>query len=97
MLTQDLPVIAPDEAHERLVSPAPVLISEADVALATAITLATAMVLRNRPPARRRWMEATRGLLATARRSLTAPAYDATAVSFTATPLSLNKDCSSPA
>jgi hypothetical protein len=66
MLTQNLADITPDEARERLVSPAPVLISEHEVALATATAL------RTRPPAQRRWFEATHGLLAAVQRSLAA-------------------------
>jgi hypothetical protein len=72
MLTQNLAVITPDEARERMVAPAPApaLISEHEVALATAIAL------RARPQARRRWMEATHGLLAAVQRSFAAPTHD---------------------
>ncbi|UMB69082.1 hypothetical protein [Mycobacterium paraterrae] len=70
MVTDNPAVITPDEAQERLVSPAPVLISEHEVALATAIAL------QGRPPARRRWIGATHGLLVAVRRSLAAPARD---------------------
>jgi hypothetical protein len=69
MVTDNSTVITTDEAQERLVCPAPVLISEHEVALATAIAL------RPRPPARRRWMSATHGLLAAVQRSLTAPVH----------------------
>jgi hypothetical protein len=65
MLTENLAVITPDEAKERLVSPAPVLISEHEVALATAVAL------RPRPTTRRRWFEATQVLFAAMQRSLT--------------------------
>ncbi len=64
MLTQTLAVIPPDEAAERLVLPAPVLITEQEVALGTAIAL------RARPATRRRWFEATHVLLAAVQRSL---------------------------
>ena len=63
MLTQTLAVITPDEAAERLVLPAPVLITEQEVALGTAIAL------RARPTTRRRWFEATHVLLAAVQRS----------------------------
>ena len=52
-----------DEARERLVSPAPVLISQHEVALGTAVAL------RARPTTRRRWFEATKVLLAAMQRS----------------------------
>jgi hypothetical protein len=71
MLTDNIAAITPDEAREtlgeaqeRLVLPAPVLISEHEVALATAIAL------RPRPTTRRRWFGATHVLLAVMRRSL---------------------------
>jgi hypothetical protein len=70
MLTQDLAVTAPDEAQERLVSPAPVLISEHEVALATSIAL------RTRPPARSRWAEATHALVAAVHRAVAPPTRD---------------------
>ena len=73
MLTRNLAAITPDEARERLVSPAPVLISEHEVALATAIPLQP-------PPARRRWIDATHGLLAAVQRSFAAPAHPDPAV-----------------
>lgn len=69
MLPDNLAAITPDEARERLVSPAPVMISEHEVALATAIAL------QARPPARRRWIDATRSLLAGIERSFAAPAH----------------------
>jgi hypothetical protein len=52
-----------DEAQERLVSPAPVLISEHEVSLGTAVAL------RPRPKIRRRWFDTTKVLLAAMRRS----------------------------
>jgi hypothetical protein len=70
MLTYDLAVISPDEDSERTVSPAPVLISEHEVALATAVAL------RTRPQPRRRWIDTARGLFAAIQRSLAAPAHD---------------------
>ncbi len=69
MLTDNLAAVTPDEARERLISPAPVLISEHEVALATTIAL------RPRPPAPRRWIGAARGLLAAAQRSSAAPVH----------------------
>jgi hypothetical protein len=70
MLTENLAVITPDEARERLASPAPVLISEHEVALATAIALTP------RPTTRRRWVEATQTMLAAMRRTLAPPARE---------------------
>jgi hypothetical protein len=70
MLTQDLAVIAPDEAQERLASTAPVLISEHEVAFATSIAL------RTRPPARSRWAEATHALVAAVHRTVAPPTHD---------------------
>lgn len=64
MITENLQDITLDEARERLVSPAPVLISEHEVAFGTAV------VLRPRPRTRRRWIEATHALLAAGRRAL---------------------------
>src|ERR1700722_19141007 len=71
MLTENTAVItldeaqeSVDEARERLVSPAPVLISEHEVALGTAVAL------RPRPKTRRRWFETTKVLLAAMQRSL---------------------------
>ena len=65
MLTQHLADVTPDEARERLVSPAPVLISEHEVALSTAVAL------QPRPKTRRRWFGATQALLASVQRSVT--------------------------
>ena len=53
-----------DEARERLVSPAPVLISEQEVALGTAAAL------RARPKTRRRWFGAVNVLRGAMQRSL---------------------------
>jgi hypothetical protein len=71
MLTENTTVITVDEAREsldeareRLVSPVPVLISEHQVALGTAVAL------RPRPKTRRRWFEATHVWLAAMQRSL---------------------------
>jgi hypothetical protein len=64
MITENIAVIALDETRERLVSPAPVLISEHEVVLGTAVAL------RARPTTRRRWFEATHVLLAAVQRSL---------------------------
>ena len=71
MLTENTTVITVDEAREsldeareRLVSPVPVLISEHQVALGTAVAL------RPRPKTRRRWFEATHVWLAAKQRSL---------------------------
>ena len=70
MLTENTAVItldeaqkSLDEARERLVSPAPVLISEHEVALGTAVAL------RARPTTRRRWFDAINVLRAAVRRS----------------------------
>ena len=65
MLTDTFAVIAQDETQERLVAPAPVLITEREVALSTAIAL------QPRPKTRRRWVEATHALLASVQRSVT--------------------------
>jgi hypothetical protein len=70
MLTENLAAITPDEARERLASTAPVVISEHEVALATAVAL------RARPTTRRRWFEAPQVLLAAMQRSLTPPARE---------------------
>jgi len=67
MLTKNFADVTLDEARERLVSPA--LISEHEVVLTTAVALYA------RPPARRRWIDATHGLLAAVRRSFAAPAH----------------------
>ena len=70
MITENIAVITPDEAREtpdedreRLVSPAPVLITEHEVALGSAVAL------RARPTTRRRWFERINVLLAAMRRS----------------------------
>ena len=60
-----------DEAKERLVSPAPVVISEHEVAVGTAVAL------RARPTTRRRWFEATKVRLAALQRSLTPSTQEA--------------------
>jgi len=70
MLTENRAVITLDEAEERLVSLAPVLISEHEVALSTAIAL------QPRPKPRRRWFNATHAVLASVQRTLTPPAHD---------------------
>ena len=71
MVTENIAVITSDEAREtvdevreRLVSSAPVLISEQEVVLGTAVAL------RARPTTRRRWFEAINVLRAGVRRSL---------------------------
>jgi hypothetical protein len=71
MLTENIAVVSLDEAgeiveeaRERLVSPAPVLISEHEVVLGTAVAL------RARPKSRRRWFAATNVLLAALQSSL---------------------------
>ena len=64
MLTENIAVVTSDEARERLVSPAPVLISEQEVVLGTAVAL------RARPATRRRWFEAINVLRAATQRSL---------------------------
>jgi hypothetical protein len=69
MLTDDRTIITPDEACERLVPPTPVLISEHEVALATAVAL------QAQPSTRRRWIDATHGLLVAVQRSFAAPAH----------------------
>ncbi|HEY2198643.1 MAG TPA: hypothetical protein VGH69_13265 [Mycobacterium sp.] len=70
MLTENMAVRTPDEApetldeaRERLVSPAPILISEQEV------VLGTATALRARPATRRRWFEAINVLRAAMQRS----------------------------
>ncbi len=84
MLTPNLELktstdVAENEARERLVSPAqprtpeqpaPVLITEQEVALGTAIAL------RAQPSALRRWVEAARVLLANMERAIVAPTED---------------------
>lgn len=64
MITENTAVITLDEARERLVSPAPVLISEHEVVLGTAVAL------RARPAVRRWWSDATHVLLAAVQRSI---------------------------
>ena len=64
MITENLELVTLDEAQERLVSPAPVLITEQEVAFGTAVAL------RTRPTTRRRWIEATHVLLAPCSRAL---------------------------
>lgn len=71
MLTEHIAVVTSDEApealneaRERLVSPAPILISEQEV------VLGTAAALRARPTALRRWLEPINVLRATMQRSL---------------------------
>jgi hypothetical protein len=59
-----------DEAQERLVAPAPVLITEHEVALGTAVAL------RARPTARRRWVGARQLLLAALNRRLAPSTQD---------------------
>ncbi|HWF69229.1 MAG TPA: hypothetical protein VG187_06615 [Mycobacterium sp.] len=59
-----------DEAQEQLVSPAPVLITEQEVALGTAVAL------QAQPTRRHRWAEATQVLLAAMRRSVAPTAQD---------------------
>jgi hypothetical protein len=63
-ITSDEALETLDEARERLVSPAAVLISEQEVVLGTAVAL------RARPKTRRRWFETTKVLLAAMQRSL---------------------------
>ncbi|MGA8544155.1 MAG: hypothetical protein WB785_02705 [Mycobacterium sp.] len=77
MLTQKLELntstqaVENDEAQEKLVSPAPVLITEQEVVLGTAVAL------RPQPTTRRRWAEATRVLLAAVNRAFApSPQHD---------------------
>jgi hypothetical protein len=67
MLNDNVAVITLEEADERLISPAPVLITEQQPApvLITEqqVALGTAAALRSRPNPRRRWIEASRLLL----------------------------------
>jgi hypothetical protein len=74
MLNEQLELTTPDEALEQLVPPvvrpAPVLITEQEVALGTAAAL------RAQPSTLRRWMQATSGLLATIEHALVAPTQD---------------------
>jgi hypothetical protein len=71
MLTENIAAITSDEAREtldeareRLASPAPVLITEQEVVLSTAVAL------RAQPTTRRRWFEPINVLLAARQRSL---------------------------
>lgn len=64
MLNESLGLITLDEARERLVSPAPVLITEQEIALGTAAAL------RARLTSRRRWVGATHALLEAVHRAL---------------------------
>jgi hypothetical protein len=57
MLTDNVAVTMREEAAERLVSPAPVLITEQQIALGTAAAL------QPRPEPRRRWVAASHFLL----------------------------------
>ena len=70
MIDEQLELVTVDEVEERLASPAPVLITEQEVALATTVAL------RPRPSTRRRWIEATRSLLAAVERAIVAPTED---------------------
>ena len=70
MLTENLAVETLDEAAERLVAPAPVLITEHEVALGTAVAL------RTRGTTRHRWVRGARALLS-ARRTRTPSTQDA--------------------
>ena len=70
MLTENLQDITLEEAEERLVSPAPVLITEHEVALGTAAAL------RARPTRRRRWIEAAHTLVAAVNRGLSPTTQD---------------------
>jgi hypothetical protein len=72
MLTENLAVETLDEAAERLVAPAPVLITEHEVALGTAVAL------RTRGTTWRRWVKGPRARLS-AHRMLTPSAQDARA------------------
>ena len=70
MVTENIAVVTSDEvretldeARERLVSPAPVLISQQEVVFGTAVAL------RARPTTRRRWFEAINVLRTGVRRS----------------------------
>jgi antitoxin component of MazEF toxin-antitoxin module len=64
-ITSDEALETLDEARERLVSPAAVLISEQEVVLGTAVAL------RARPKTRRRWFEAINLLRGAMQRTLT--------------------------
>ncbi|HEY9302765.1 MAG TPA: hypothetical protein VIO95_00570 [Mycobacterium sp.] len=78
-MTEQLELIILDEAEERLVSPtpapiteppAPVLITEHEVALGTAAAL------RRQPSTLRRWVEATRAVLANMEQAIVASPQD---------------------
>jgi hypothetical protein len=71
MLTENPAVITLDETRERLVSPAPVLITEHEVALGTAVAL------RTRPTTRRRWFQAIHDLGAAMHRTRVPSTQDA--------------------
>ena len=71
MLTENIAAKTLDEARERLVSPAPVLISEREVSLGTAVAL------RARPTTRRRWFEAINVVRAAMQRSLAPSSQEA--------------------
>jgi hypothetical protein len=64
MLSENFGLVTLDEAQEQLISPAPALITEQEVALGTAVAL------RPRPTTRRRWVEATHVVLAAVNRAL---------------------------
>jgi hypothetical protein len=70
MLTENLEVVTLDETRERLVTPAPVLIAEQEIALGTAAAR------RARPKTRRGWIDATRVLLASVRRAQAPSTHD---------------------
>jgi hypothetical protein len=70
MLNENLELMTIDETLEQLVSPAPVLITEQEIALGTAA------VLQGRPTTRRRWVEATRAWFAAAQRTLVQPTQE---------------------
>jgi hypothetical protein len=70
MLNENLGLIPVDEALEQLVAPAPVLITEHEIALGTAA------VLQGRPTTRRRWVEASRAWFAAAQRTLVQPTQE---------------------
>ncbi|MFZ0905609.1 MAG: hypothetical protein WAN71_17435 [Mycobacterium sp.] len=70
MLNENLELVTLDEDLEQLVSPAPVLITEQEIALGTAAAL------RSRPTTRRRWVEPTHVLLAAVRRTLVPSTQD---------------------
>jgi hypothetical protein len=61
MLKENLALTTPDEALEQLIPPAPVLITEHEVVLSTAVAL------QSRPKTRRRWAAAAQVLFAALR------------------------------